>query len=229
MTVNVKSLQAKLLNVSKQKGIEFQLFLTRFAAEQFLARLSQSPMKRRFVFKGGSLLTYLIDTERKTRDLDFSVKKMSHAVEDLREIVQSILEIPLDDGITWNPAKASTLNHPEMPYPGARIICPFHLGQMKGQVRMDLAFGDQVEPVKTTLFKIQYKGKPLVGEDFSLLAYPPETIFSEKLQIALVRIEKLQISWSHYRTKEKLKDAPESISEIIEQVNRLLNQVFANE
>lgn len=191
MSINIKSLQAKLLNLSKENGIDFQIMLNRFGAEQFLARLSQSPFAGKFIFKGGSLLIYLIDTDRKTKDLDFSLKQMTHHLNDLLKAVQLILEIPFDDGIEWTAAKGTPLNHPEpeMEYSGARIVCNFHLGKMRGQIRMDLALGDKVKAAKIVLPRMRYRGKPLIGEDFHLLAYPPETIFAEKLQIALSRKE----------------------------------------
>lgn len=58
MPINLKSLHGRLLNVAREKGIEFQLLLHRLGAEQFLFRLSQSPYKDKFVFKGGTLLSY---------------------------------------------------------------------------------------------------------------------------------------------------------------------------
>lgn len=73
---SVASLQAQLLNLSKERNIAFQILLSRFGAEQFLYRLSISKYADKFVFKGGSLLLYLTDSERKTRDLDFSVKEI---------------------------------------------------------------------------------------------------------------------------------------------------------
>jgi predicted nucleotidyltransferase component of viral defense system len=74
MAINITSLKSKLLYISKEKKVDFQVILNRFGAEQFLARLSQSSVINQFVFKGGSLLMYLIKTNRKTRDIDFSIK-----------------------------------------------------------------------------------------------------------------------------------------------------------
>ena len=75
---NASSLHAKLLNSARQEGLEFQLLLNRFGAEQFLERLTKSRYAERFIFKGGSLLAYIIETDRKTRDLDFSIKPLPH-------------------------------------------------------------------------------------------------------------------------------------------------------
>jgi predicted nucleotidyltransferase component of viral defense system len=187
MALNIKSLHARLLNIAREQGIEFQLLIHRWGAEQFLYRLSKSPYKDKFVFKGGTLLSYLIDSDRKTRDLDFSIKHLKNRGEELPQVIQSILEVPVDDGIVWDKVKHSPLNHPEMAHPGIRIVCDFLLGEMRGQIRMDLAIEDVVTAAKIPLKRIRYKDVPLIGEDFELQAYPPEAIFSEKLQIAIKR------------------------------------------
>ncbi|MES2503712.1 MAG: nucleotidyl transferase AbiEii/AbiGii toxin family protein [Myxococcota bacterium] len=189
MSVNIPSLKAKLLNMAKEKNVELQVLLDRFGAEQFLARLSQSPVSQQFIFKGGSLLVYLVETSRKTRDIDFSIKQLSNRTDDLLKVIHAILDIPLDDGVTWGRAEAEVLSHPDLEEPGARIICPFQLGQVRGKVQMDLALGDVVDPVKMTLPRMHYKGMPLMGQDFSILTYPPESIFAEKLHIASAKKE----------------------------------------
>ncbi len=54
MPINIKSLQGRLLNIAREKKLDFQMLLNRLAAEQFLYRLSQSSHVDKFVFKGGS-------------------------------------------------------------------------------------------------------------------------------------------------------------------------------
>ncbi len=278
MPVNVKSLQAKLYNISKENGVPFQLLLNQFGAEQFLARLSRSPNAKRFIFKGGTLLAYLIDTTRKTKDLDFSIRELrSDRPDHLLSVIEEILNIDLDDGLAWEKPTGETLRHPEMDYPGMRVKCPFHLETMRGHVRIDLAFGDVVDAVEFALEKLRYKGEPLVGQDFMVLSYPPESIFSEKLQIVISRkenntrmkdyydlyklalgaldetklrtcvqvtfekrgvavqqeidfhpdaVQKLQTFWSAYLTKATLADVPQQIKEVIEAINKTLENIF---
>ena len=187
MPDKIKSLQGRLYNLSKERNRPFQLVLNQFGAEQFLERLSLSTYAKKFIFKGGTLLTYLIETDRKTKDLDFSIKELGNQVDEILKVIQQILEVPVDDGLTWDKLEGRPLNHPEMDYPGARIKCPFRLGNMKGFVRMDLALGDVVEAAFIPLQKLKYRGAPLAGKEFKILSYPSETIFSEKYQIAVFR------------------------------------------
>ena len=187
MPDKIKSLQGRLYNLSKERNRPFQLILNQFGAEQFLERLSLSTYAKKFIFKGGMLLSYLIETDRKTKDLDFSIKELGNQVDEILKVIQQILEVPVDDGLTWDKLEGRPLNHPEMDYPGARIKCPFRLGNMKGFVRMDLALGDVVEAAFIPLQKLKYRGAPLAGKEFKILSYPSETIFSEKYQIAVFR------------------------------------------
>lgn len=185
MAINIKSLHARILNIAHTKKVDFQVLLNRLAAEQFLYRLSQSPYSKKFIFKGGSLLTYLIDSDRKTKDLDFSIKEISNQVDDITKIIQSVLEIPVDDGLEWKNVEGKALLHPEMSYPGVRMSCHFLFGKMRGVVRMDMAIGDVVNAVMMPLERMKYKGQPIFDKPFSLLVYPPETIFAEKLHISV--------------------------------------------
>lgn len=169
MMKSVASLQAQLLNLSKERGIAFQTFLSRFGAEQFLYRLSVSEYADKFVFKGGSLLLYLTDSERKTRDLDFSIREISNRVDDVVKVVKSVLSIKVDDGIEWKEVRGEILSHPEMEETGVRLNSNFLLGKMKGAVHMDMAFGDVVDAVKLPLERMKYKGKPFFNEELSLI------------------------------------------------------------
>lgn len=181
------SIRAKLHSIAKDQKIRLQDLIHQYGAEQFLARLSASDYVDRFIFKGGALLTYLIDTERQTKDLDFSIRQISNQMNDTLSVVKEILSIPVDDGLIWKFPEGEKLNLPTMDYSGLRIKCEFSLGVAKGLLRMDLAIGDVVEARKIYLERIRYNGKSLIGADFDILAYPPETIFAEKLQTAIQR------------------------------------------
>ena len=147
--MNTASLHAKLLNIARKEGIEFQLLLNRFGAEQFLARLSQSDFVNKFIFKGGALLAYLIDTDRKTKDLDFTINQLGNQVEEVTAIIQSVLKIPMDDCVDWGEVEGSPLTHPDMPSPGVRTICHFLVGKMRGHVQIDMAVGEVQEAILT--------------------------------------------------------------------------------
>ena len=65
------SVRARLLNISKESGQNYQLVLTRYANERLLYRLAKSAYADRFVLKGAVLLmTWFDEPFRGTRDID---------------------------------------------------------------------------------------------------------------------------------------------------------------
>lgn len=185
MPVNIPSLHGRLLNIARDQKTDLQLLINRLAGEQFLYRLSLSSYVEKFVLKGGSLLIYLIESDRKTKDLDFTVQQINNHVDDMVTIIRSVLDIAVDDGIKWGKIEGTPLMHPEMPQPGVRIGCHFLLGKMRGMVHMDMAMGEVIEGTAMMFHRMKYRNQPIFGEPFSLLAYPPELVFAEKLQIVV--------------------------------------------
>jgi hypothetical protein len=65
------SIRARLLNVSKQSGEDFQAILTRYAIERFLYRLGASEQRESFILKGAMLfVAWQGNLHRPTKDLD---------------------------------------------------------------------------------------------------------------------------------------------------------------
>ena len=70
------SVRARLLNVAKTQGVDFNQVLVRFALERILYRLSQSQHADRFLLKGALLFTLWYDMpHRATRDADLGAGK----------------------------------------------------------------------------------------------------------------------------------------------------------
>lgn len=56
---------------------------------------------------------------------------------------------------------------------------------MKDRIHIDIGTGDVVSPTPRDLNLVQYRDKPLFESQISLLVYPPETIFAEKLETVI--------------------------------------------
>ncbi len=70
-----KSVRARLLNMAKEQGLNFQVLVLRYFHERFLYRLSQSSYGQNFYLKGGVLLyTFTGLKTRPTIDIDFLVE-----------------------------------------------------------------------------------------------------------------------------------------------------------
>lgn len=179
------SVRARLLNIAKSEGSDFNQLLVRYALERFLYRLSQSPHADRFLLKGALLFTLWYDMpHRPTRDADL----LGFGPSDLQSISQTFREIAsitVDDGITFDPGTVTADDiRKEAGYAGARVVITGELAKARCKTQIDIGFGDAVTPGPV---QSEY---PVLLEDFPaprLRTYPVYTVISEKLHaIALL-------------------------------------------
>ena len=179
------SVRARLLNIAKSEGSNFNQLLVRYALERFLYRLSQSPHADRFLLKGALLFTLWYDMpHRPTRDADL----LGFGPSDLQSIGQTfrdIAAITVDDGITFDPETVTAEDiRKEAGYAGARVVIIGELAKARCKTQIDIGFGDAVTPGPV---QSEY---PVLLEDFPaprLRTYPAYTVISEKLHaIALL-------------------------------------------
>ncbi len=183
--INEQALKDRLQTIAKEKGIPFNACWKQLLLERFLARLSKSMHVDKLIFKGGFLLAYRIKIGRETVDLDFLLTHMKAEVPLLQKVCQEIAEVSCEDGFSFSYAKIEELSQPHMNYPGYRITLNASFAQMKDKVHIDIGIGDAVHPQQSEIKLFQYKGKPFFEEHISLLVYPTETIFAEKLETVL--------------------------------------------
>jgi hypothetical protein len=73
-----------------------------FLFERFLERLSKSKYKSNFVIKGGFLVSSMIGVKnRTTMDMDSTIKRIPLNEDNLMKVVDSIINIDIDDGIEF--------------------------------------------------------------------------------------------------------------------------------
>lgn len=73
-----------------------------FLFERILERLSVSPWRDHFILKGGLLISSMIGIgERTTMDMDTTVRGIPMEEEQITEIVRSVIEQDLGDGIQF--------------------------------------------------------------------------------------------------------------------------------
>src|SRR4029078_4900782 len=77
------------------------------------------------------------------------------------------------------------LSQPHVEYPGYRTTLKVFFAKMKDKIHVDVGIGDIVEPQNKEIKLFKYRGKPFFEESISLLVYPIETIFAEKLETVL--------------------------------------------
>lgn len=173
------SIHVRLIRHAKDKDVDPNLVLRRFATERFLYRLSVSPHARHFVLKGGMLmLVWLGEQIRPTRDVDL-LGFGDLADEPLVAAVMEVCAFPVqDDGLRFDPEsiRIAAIRRDD-PYGGRRVTVRALMGPAKIAVRIDIGIGDAVVPEPEWLEYPSLLDLPQPR----LRAYRPETAIAEKL------------------------------------------------
>ena len=179
------SVRARLLNVAKAQGVDFNQVLVRFALERILYRMTQSQHADRFLLKGALLFTLWYDMpHRATRDADllgFGASDLASVAETFRDIAA----VAVDDGIDFDPASVTVEEiRKEAGYGGVRVIIAGELAKARCKTQIDIGFGDAVTPAPVdSVYPVLLDDLPAP----KLRAYPTYTVIAEKLHaIALL-------------------------------------------
>ena len=173
------SVRARLLNVDKAIGTDFNLVLVRFALERLLFRLSTSAHSDRFVLKGALLFTLWYDLpHRATRDADLLGFGPSDTGS-MASVFRDIASVAADDGIVFDPASVRVgVVRKDAGYGGVRVTLNGKLANARCVAQVDVGFGDAVTPGPTdAVYPVLLDGLPAPR----LRTYPVYTVVAEKL------------------------------------------------
>ena len=181
--MNEEQIKARLVAIAKDQKKTFNDLLKPLSFERLLARVAVSPHRSKLIFKGGLCLKQFIDGGRETIDIDFLIRRVAAEAGVIEQVFKEILSIELDDSFKFSFIDCEQLDVQSKKYPGYRINIQVNLGKTKDRLQVDLGVGDVVDEFEMEFDVLQYKGAPLISQGgVSILAYPPEFIFSEKLQ-----------------------------------------------
>ena len=185
MTANFgASVLARLLNLAKQRGDDYNLLLNRFALERLLCRVAAPPHADRFLLKGALLFSLWYDQpHRPTRDADL----LGFGPDDADTLIatfRNIAAIELDDGIVFDPASVRTdMIREDNTYGGLRVRLTGRIGNARCALQIDVGFGDAVTPEpQTVLFPTLLDDMPAPR----LKAHPVYTVIAEKFHAMTV-------------------------------------------
>lgn len=179
------SIRARLLNIARDQGVEFNQVLVRFALERMLYRLSRSEHADRFLLKGALLFTLWYGLpHRATRDADLLGYGASDPVS-ITRCFRDIAALPAGDGIRFLPDSVSAAPIREQTiYGGVRVILSGELANARCRVQLDIGFGDAVTPAPVeSVYPVLLDELPAPR----LRTYPIHTVIAEKVHaIALM-------------------------------------------
>ncbi len=173
------SVRARLLQISREKGQNFDLVLTHYAIERLLYRLAQSRHADRFVLKGAMLLmTWFDEPFRGTRDLDL-LGYGDSAPDAVLDVFREVLGQEQPDGVVFaaGAARISRIRE-ENEYGGLRMRATADIAGARIAVNVDVGFGDATEPPAEWLDYPVLLDMPAPR----LRGYARETVVAEKFQ-----------------------------------------------
>lgn len=181
------SVLAKLKNKVKESGRSYQLCLQLFCQEEFLRRLEKSKYVDNLVLKGGLLIYSLTEFEsRVTVDVDFLLKKIPNTPEELRKVVEEIIEVDTgNDFISFEIKTAEPIALTKK-YAGVGVTLQAKIKNTKTPFSIDFGVGDVIVP------KQEKRSIPTQLEEFSkpvINTYSIETTVAEKIDAILSLME----------------------------------------
>ena len=147
MPVNIgASVRARLLNIAKGSGQDYNRVLIRYAQERLLYRISVSPYRNNFILKGALLfITYKMPNLRPTKDIDFLFRGTQEDKEGIKTIVGEVVAVTIEDGITFDPKTIAVESiAEEAAYGGLRVSVQCSVGGARNVLQVDIGFGDRI-------------------------------------------------------------------------------------
>jgi len=115
-------------------------------------------------------------------DIDLSMTKMKSEFSAIEHALCEIIAVNIDDLFRFEWDTMQTLSQPHMGYTGFRATIQAYFGNMKDKIHIDIGVGDMVVPYEKDYRPFEYNGKPLFVGEITMLVYPVESIFAEKLE-----------------------------------------------
>ena len=110
MIKTARQLKDLIRNLSKDKAADAQILMRNYMMERFLERISLSEYRDKFILKGGMLVAAMVGLDaRSTMDIDATVKGATVGIEEVENMIASIISVPVDDGAEFRLKRISEI------------------------------------------------------------------------------------------------------------------------
>jgi predicted nucleotidyltransferase component of viral defense system len=184
MSSKAMSLKARINNYAKDNSIAAQVVLQNYMFECFLARLSESEYREKFVIKGGMLIAAIVGLDvRSTMDLDTTLKNLPLMEDKILEAVKTICEINRGDEVTFEIVSIVPIRKDDR-YGGYCVRLDAVYDTIVTPLSIDVSTGDVITPSA-----VQYEFSGIFDDELRirLWGYNIETVMAEKLETILSR------------------------------------------
>lgn len=180
---SVRQLKDLIRNAAKEKNINAQILMRNYMLERLLERIALSEFQDKFVLKGGMLVAAIVGIDiRSTIDMDATIKNYPLSLDTIENIFNSILSVPLDDGVTMVLKSVKEIRS-EAEYAGVRVTLESQMGGTRIPLKVDITAGDVITP-REVVYRFDLL---LENRSIDVLAYNIETVLAEKIETVIAR------------------------------------------
>lgn len=184
MSSKAMSLKGKIKNYAKSKSIAVQVVLQNYMFERFLARLSMSDYREKFVVKGGMLIAAIVGLDtRSTMDLDTTLRNLPLTEEKVMEAVENICKITLGDDVIFEVKSIAPIRKDDR-YGGFCVRLDAIYDTIVTPLSIDVSTGDVITPEA-----VEYEFSGIFDEEIriKMWGYNIESVMAEKVETILSR------------------------------------------
>ena len=184
MSSKAMSLKGKIKNYAKSKSIAAQVVLQNYMFERFLARLSMSDYREKFVVKGGMLIAAIVGLDtRSTMDLDTTLRNLPLTEEKVMEAGENICKITLGDDVIFEVKSIAPIRKDDR-YGGFCVRLDAIYDTIVTPLSIDVSTGDVITPEA-----VEYEFSGIFDEEIriKMWGYNIESVMAEKVETILSR------------------------------------------
>ena len=184
MSSKAMSLKGKIKNYAKSKSIAAQVVLQNYMFERFLARLSMSDYREKFVVKGGMLIAAIVGLDtRSTMDLDTTLRNLPLTEEKVMEAVENICKSTLGDDVIFEVKSIAPIRKDDR-YGGFCVRLDAIYDTIVTPLSIDVSTGDVITPEA-----VEYEFSGIFDEEIriKMWGYNIESVMAEKVETILSR------------------------------------------
>ena len=178
------SLKGRIKNYAKENNIAAQVVLQNYMFECFLARLSVSDYREKFVVKGGILIAAIVGLDtRSTMDLDTTLRNLPLTEEKMKEVLNEICNIDVKDDVIFSLKSIAPIRKDDI-YGGYSARLEAKYDSINTPLSIDITTGDVITPDA-----VKYEFGGIFDEDIriTLWGYNIETVIAEKVETIMCR------------------------------------------
>lgn len=184
MSSKAMSLKGKIKNYAKSKSIAAQVVLQNYMFERFLARLSISDYREKFVIKGGMLIAAIVGLDtRSTMDLDTTLRNLPLTEEKVKEAVGKVCNISLNDDVSFEVKSIAPIRKDDH-YGGFCVRLDVTYDTIITPLSIDVSTGDVITPDA-----VEYEFSGIFDDSIriKIWGYNIESVMAEKVETILSR------------------------------------------